>query len=119
MQGWRGLDNPWMEGGEENETYTYINLLNNPERYTGYKVGMDCMSCMGCMGHCGTTVSCCARVETRSSCRATSFQVMCVTSLTCQLYLVPPFSTVCNAVPCVGRAGMADLARDLWSELSG
>jgi hypothetical protein len=27
-----------MAGGEEEEDYLYINLLTNPERYTGYKV---------------------------------------------------------------------------------
>jgi hypothetical protein len=40
-QGWRGFNNPWMAPpaeGEEEEDYLYINLLNNPERYTGYKV---------------------------------------------------------------------------------
>ena len=34
-KGWRGLDNPWMAEGEEGEEYLYINLLVNPERYTG------------------------------------------------------------------------------------
>jgi hypothetical protein len=29
-----------MAGGDgEDEEYLYINLLTNPERYTGYKVG--------------------------------------------------------------------------------
>jgi hypothetical protein len=37
-QGWRGFNNPWMAEGEEEEDYLYINLLTNPERYTGYKV---------------------------------------------------------------------------------
>lgn len=37
-QGWRGLNNPWIAEGEEHEEYQYINLLVNPERYTGYKV---------------------------------------------------------------------------------
>mmetsp|Transcript_3220 Transcript_3220/g.7042 ORF Transcript_3220/g.7042 Transcript_3220/m.7042 type:complete len:545 (+) Transcript_3220:351-1985(+) len=38
LKGWRGFNNPWMaeaEGGDEE--YLYINLLANPERYTGYK----------------------------------------------------------------------------------
>lgn len=37
-QGWRGINNPWMAGGDDEEDYLYINLLTNPERYTGYKV---------------------------------------------------------------------------------
>lgn len=36
-KGWRGWNNPWMAEGEEGEEYLYINLLVNPERYTGYK----------------------------------------------------------------------------------
>ncbi|KAF8071015.1 AERO1 [Scenedesmus sp. PABB004] len=35
--GWRGINNPWMAEGEADEDFSYINLLNNPERYTGYK----------------------------------------------------------------------------------
>ena len=35
---WRGINNPWMAEGEDNEEFQYINLLVNPERYTGYKV---------------------------------------------------------------------------------
>ena len=40
IRGWRGLDNPWMREDEDEEglDYSYINLLANPERYTGYKV---------------------------------------------------------------------------------
>ncbi len=31
------MDNPWMaESLEEQEQFSYINLLSNPERYTGY-----------------------------------------------------------------------------------
>lgn len=37
IKGWRGYNNPWMADGDENEEYLYINLLVNPERYTGYK----------------------------------------------------------------------------------
>eukprot|EP00775_Hariotina_reticulata_P013591 gene13591-13716_t len=36
-KGWRGINNPWMAEGEEDEQFQYINLLVNPERYTGYK----------------------------------------------------------------------------------
>lgn len=38
LKGWRGFNNPWMAEGEDNEEYEYINLLENPERYTGYQV---------------------------------------------------------------------------------
>ncbi len=37
MKGWRGYNNPWMADGDDDEEYSYINLLVNPERYTGYK----------------------------------------------------------------------------------
>jgi hypothetical protein len=39
-KGWRGLNNPWMAEGEGSEEFQYINLVVNPERYTGYKVGV-------------------------------------------------------------------------------
>lgn len=38
LKGWRGYNNPWMAEGEQEEEFLYINLLTNPERYTGYKV---------------------------------------------------------------------------------
>ena len=37
--GWRGFNNPWMPEADKDVDYSYINLLENPERYTGYKVG--------------------------------------------------------------------------------
>ncbi|KAG1676511.1 hypothetical protein FOA52_000054 [Chlamydomonas sp. UWO 241] len=37
LKGWRGYNNPWMAEGDEDEEYLYINLLSNPERYTGYQ----------------------------------------------------------------------------------
>lgn len=40
-KGWRGINNPWMAEGEESEEFQYINLVVNPERYTGYKVSGD------------------------------------------------------------------------------
>jgi hypothetical protein len=43
-KGWRGINNPWMAEGEEDEQFQYINLLVNPERYTGYKVGSSSSS---------------------------------------------------------------------------
>ena len=39
IPGWRGFNNPWMPDDEEDVEYSYINLQQNPERYTGYKVG--------------------------------------------------------------------------------
>lgn len=35
---WRGFNNPWMPIDEADVEYSYINLKQNPERYTGYKV---------------------------------------------------------------------------------
>jgi hypothetical protein len=35
LKGWRGFNNPWHAEGEDQEEYLYINLLANPERYTG------------------------------------------------------------------------------------
>ncbi len=39
VRGWSGFHNPWMpqSGDDANVEYSYINLLRNPERYTGYK----------------------------------------------------------------------------------
>lgn len=37
-KGWRGINNPWMADGDHDEEFQYINLVVNPERYTGYKV---------------------------------------------------------------------------------
>eukprot|EP00884_Botryococcus_braunii_P002582 jgi/Botrbrau1/12324/Bobra.0205s0022.1 len=37
IRGWRGFNNPWMPGDDSDVQYSYINLLKNPERYTGYK----------------------------------------------------------------------------------
>ena len=44
IHGWRGYNNPWMLEEETDSEYSYINLLANPERYTGYKVmaGLSC-----------------------------------------------------------------------------
>jgi ERO1-like protein alpha len=35
IRGWHGYNNPWML--EDDSDVDYINLLMNPERYTGYK----------------------------------------------------------------------------------
>eukprot|EP00798_Chlamydomonas_sp_ICE-L_P013399 gene13400-19250_t len=37
LKGWRGFNNPWIHEGENDEEYLYVNLLANPERYTGYQ----------------------------------------------------------------------------------
>ena len=37
IRGWRGFNNPWMPADEEDMDFSYINLQQNPERYTGYK----------------------------------------------------------------------------------
>ncbi|KAK9810482.1 hypothetical protein WJX72_011392 [[Myrmecia] bisecta] len=37
IPGWRGLNNPWMPEDDKDLDFSYINLLQNPERYTGYK----------------------------------------------------------------------------------
>ncbi|GAB2296883.1 Endoplasmic reticulum oxidoreductin-1 [Dionaea muscipula] len=37
FRGWREVDNPWTNDDErDNDDMTYVNLLLNPERYTGY-----------------------------------------------------------------------------------
>ena len=38
IPGWRGFDNPWMAEDDQDVDFSYINLVDNPERYTGYKV---------------------------------------------------------------------------------
>lgn len=38
IKGWRGINNPWMPEDDEDLSFSYINLLDNVERYTGYKV---------------------------------------------------------------------------------
>lgn len=37
VRDWRGYRNPWMPEGDEKVEFSYINLLRNSERYTGYK----------------------------------------------------------------------------------
>ena len=37
IAGWRGFNNPWMPEDDGDLEFAYINLLKNPERYTGYK----------------------------------------------------------------------------------
>ena len=41
LPGWKGLDNPWLPEADDSVEYSYINLLVNPERYTGYTVRTD------------------------------------------------------------------------------
>ena len=38
IPGWRGINNPWMPEDDGDIDFAYINLLENVERYTGYKV---------------------------------------------------------------------------------
>ena len=35
---WRGFNNPWLPDDDQAVDFSYVNLLENPERYTGYKV---------------------------------------------------------------------------------
>lgn len=37
VRDWKGYRNPWMPESDEGVDYSYINLLRNDERYTGYK----------------------------------------------------------------------------------
>lgn len=37
IRGWRGYNNPWMLEDESDVDFSYVNLIMNPERYTGYK----------------------------------------------------------------------------------
>jgi len=34
---WRGDPNPWHQDPKDESEYTYVNLLRNPERFTGYR----------------------------------------------------------------------------------
>jgi len=46
IRGWRGFNNPWMPPvDEEDMDFSYINLQQNQERYTGYKVRQIGMRC--------------------------------------------------------------------------
>lgn len=38
IRGWRGFNNPWVAVDASDVDYSYINLQQNAERYTGYKV---------------------------------------------------------------------------------
>ncbi|KAK9805755.1 hypothetical protein WJX73_005872 [Symbiochloris irregularis] len=37
IPGWRGVNNPWMPGNDTVQDFSYVNLLENPERFTGYQ----------------------------------------------------------------------------------
>ncbi len=43
---WRGFNNPWMAEDEHDIEFSYINLMDNAERYTGYKVQHSCLHCL-------------------------------------------------------------------------
>lgn len=45
IPGWRGFNNPWMAEDDQDVDFSYINLVDNPERYTGYKVPMFAFFC--------------------------------------------------------------------------
>ncbi len=45
---WRGLNNPWMPNDEEDVQYSYINLQQNPERFTGYQARASPGSVLAC-----------------------------------------------------------------------
>lgn len=45
IPGWRGFNNPWMAEDDQDVDFSYINLVDNPERYTGYKVPMFAHCC--------------------------------------------------------------------------
>ncbi len=45
---WRGLNNPWMPNDEEDVQYSYINLQQNPERFTGYQARASLDSVLAC-----------------------------------------------------------------------
>lgn len=45
IPGWRGFNNPWMAEDDQDVGFSYINLVDNPERYTGYKVPMFAHFC--------------------------------------------------------------------------
>ena len=40
ISGWRGMNNPWMPEDDSDREFVYINLLENVERYTGYKASL-------------------------------------------------------------------------------
>lgn len=37
LPSWHGFNNPWMPEDDSDVEFSYINLMVNPERYTGYK----------------------------------------------------------------------------------
>ncbi len=43
---WRGFNNPWMAEDEHDIEFSYINLIDNAERYTGYKVQHCRLQCL-------------------------------------------------------------------------
>ena len=38
ISNWRGFNNPWLPDDDQAVDFSYVNLVENPERYTGYKV---------------------------------------------------------------------------------
>ncbi|KAK9850278.1 hypothetical protein WJX84_007666 [Apatococcus fuscideae] len=37
ISNWRGFNNPWLPDDDQAVDFSYVNLVENPERYTGYK----------------------------------------------------------------------------------
>lgn len=73
IRGWRGLNNPWMHEDEADADFSYINLVANPERYTGYKARarpagavVSAQSCNCCP--CGDAMSAPLVLEARVQC---------------------------------------------------
>lgn len=60
-KGWRGINNPWMADGDDSEEFQYINLVVNPERYTGYKVRRCCCRALDALLTICTPPSACPR----------------------------------------------------------
>lgn len=47
ISNWRGFNNPWLPDDDQAVDFSYVNLVENPERYTGYKVSWLQIHCRG------------------------------------------------------------------------
>ena len=65
---WRGLNNPWMPNDEEEVQYSYINLQNNPERFTGYQASAVLQCTRDWALHCGFASSMLFQVRDHAHC---------------------------------------------------
>ena len=50
ISNWRGFNNPWLPDDDQAVDFSYVNLVENPERYTGYKVSWLQSCCRGGKG---------------------------------------------------------------------